>query len=69
MIDREGNSWPINSCIGLEGIDVEVQFTSLGALVYYISPPVNQEVYTKRAFFIGKLLVNWGSGGLPPEKV
>ena len=43
MIDEEEKSRPVNSRTGFEGIDVGVQFKSLGALVYYISSPVNQK--------------------------
>ena len=60
MIDEEANSRPVNSRTGFEGIDVGVQFKSLGALVYYISSPV----CAKASFFIRKTLGNGGRGGL-----
>ena len=50
MIDKKGNSRPVNSWTGFEGIDTEVQFKSLGALVYCISPPVNQKYVPKHLF-------------------
>ena len=50
MIGKEGYSRPIIGWTGFEGTHVEVQFKSLGALVYYISPPVNQKPVPKNLF-------------------
>ena len=50
-------------------MDVVEQFKSLGALVCYISPPVDQNIYAKKSSFIGKTFGKLGVGGLASRKI
>ena len=50
-------------------MDVEEQFKSLGALVSYISPPVDQKICAKKSSFIEKTFGKLWVGGLAPRKI
>ena len=48
---------------------VEVQFENLGALVYYISPPVDQNVCAKETFFHRENTWKMGVWGITPRRI